>query len=636
VAAAAVASAAAQGPPASTSDISNPILGFETPGSWIVKSSSAATRVATTTTRTQGNLALALINPADGTTMTSQAVPSTASALAGVGTSGAVFEIDVMPPPSMDTGSLKLSVSSPSRGLKNVAVGEAQFQGLIPGIYNTMKFPIPDAVSDPLGGAAFTDLTFEFVLTGIPTAGTRQLLFDNLRVYAVPLVTAKTGAKAPPGFGGSVDLVTVGATPVLQSFPVAAVQVPESFHLLDGTTGTSTVQLGLGHDGAAAFTCTYDADSTDPTHQSYIVHSCTGGLEAGDIIGASFAELKIIGGTDTMKLRPQLAVNPVGDLVGRKIIPPMPTFWGAAEGCTPTAPAGGKVPPPSPSCAAQIAQASEIVTNYFNQVKAANAPFNWIATPVGDFARRHGNGAPHIVHTTSPTTAPNASTAAVAAAPLITKNAPTACDAFPQPHDFPYHDESHLNQGGDFDAFWALTADMKFANDPSSGNSCTHFDAEFGADVVLFGQDVNVLSLDANADTVSGSAPTATGGLHLFLFGLELPGGGSVDASTGFNFNISHGTEFDLPPIQIWIFSITPGATASVGVVGNGTLAATGIAVTVTPQGSLGMHVLGGINIPGQISGGIDARVDLLDVTLPLLRRLDGRSPQTRCFARRR
>jgi hypothetical protein len=82
--------------------------------------------------------------------MTSQAVPSTASALAGVGTSGAVFEIDVMPPPSMDTGSLKLSVSSPSRGLKNVAVGEARFQGLIPGIYNTMKFPIPDAVSDPL------------------------------------------------------------------------------------------------------------------------------------------------------------------------------------------------------------------------------------------------------------------------------------------------------------------------------------------------------------------------------------------------------------------------------------------------------------------------------------------------------
>ena len=78
-----IASAVAQIPLPPQNTI-NQIMGFETPEGWIVKSSSASTRVSSATTRTQGSFALALVNPATGTTMTSLRVPSTAGALAGV------------------------------------------------------------------------------------------------------------------------------------------------------------------------------------------------------------------------------------------------------------------------------------------------------------------------------------------------------------------------------------------------------------------------------------------------------------------------------------------------------------------------------------------------------------------------
>jgi hypothetical protein len=116
-----IGSAAAQIPlPPLPPNAINPVMGFETVEGWIVKSSFPSTRVSSTTTRTQGSFALALVNPASGTTMTSLRVPSTASALGGVGETGAIFEVDLMPPaPHVTGGSLKLSVSSPSRGLKN-------------------------------------------------------------------------------------------------------------------------------------------------------------------------------------------------------------------------------------------------------------------------------------------------------------------------------------------------------------------------------------------------------------------------------------------------------------------------------------------------------------------------------------
>lgn len=611
-----IAGAAAQvPPPISDPNASNPIMGFETTEGWIVRSGSIATRVSSTTTRTQGSLALALVNPPNLTTLTSLPVPSTAGALAGVGDLGAIFEVDVMLP-ARNTGSLKLSVSSPSRGFKNELAGEVELTAFRPGIYNTLKFPVPDKVRSALKDTSFNDLTFEIALnepaSSLPvTPAPRQFLFDNLRVHSVPLVAAKAGSKPLAGFGGSVDLVAIGEAPATQSFHIGAVQVPDNFHLEQGAAGTTRVKLALGLDGNAAFTCTYGADLTDKSGESYALESCTDGVKAGDLVGANFAQLTILDGASSMKVRAQLAKNPVGDLVGGDLIPPMPTFWGNFDGCLPL-PVPGKVHTTSPSCATQTAEANQIVTGYFNKVNLSGAAPNWIVTPTPDLARRHGNGLPNP---NQPGKAPSQlnATHLAAASPRFSPLSPT-----PQQNDIPFDQEGHMNPGGDFDAFWRLNGDLNFNNDPSTGNSSTHFDASFSGHVVLYGQDVNVVSLNAAADTTSGSSPSANGSLHMFLFGQELPGGGSADASTGFGFNITQSQDFDLPPIPIWIFSITPGATASIGVVASGTLAATGISLAVTPQASLGVHVLGGVDIPGQVSGGVDARIDLLDVTAPV------------------
>ena len=61
-----------------------------------------------------------LVSPSNQTTITSFPVPSTADALAGVGPQW-IFEVDVMLPAEM--GSLKLSVTCPSRALRRELVG---------------------------------------------------------------------------------------------------------------------------------------------------------------------------------------------------------------------------------------------------------------------------------------------------------------------------------------------------------------------------------------------------------------------------------------------------------------------------------------------------------------------------------
>jgi hypothetical protein len=170
---------------------SDSIMGFETPAGWILTSISPFARVSLTTVRTQGNFALAVVNPSLQTTLTSLPVASTATVLAGVGDTGASFEVDVMLPPAGNQGSLQLSVSSPSRGLDNQLISQVDLSGFRTGLYSTMGFPIPDTVRNALGGATFQDLTFKFVLSlpGGLIPIQRQYLFANLRVHSVPPVT---------------------------------------------------------------------------------------------------------------------------------------------------------------------------------------------------------------------------------------------------------------------------------------------------------------------------------------------------------------------------------------------------------------------------------------------------------------
>ena len=322
-----------------------------------------------------------------------------------------------------------------------------------------------------------------------------------------------------------------------------------------------------------------------------MLKSCTGGIQAGDLVSVNFAVLGIVDGESSMKMSAQLAKSPLGDFVGGGVIPPMPTFWGGFNSCVP-APVKGKVVTTTPGCANQIAEANQIVTDYVNKVNHSDAASNFIVLPKPERAFRHGTGLPDL-------------------------SRPSPASPTAQSNDLPFDNSGHLNPGGDFDAYWRLNGDLNTSEDSSTGNSATHFDGEFSAHVVLFGQDANVVSLQATVDTTSGQSPGANGSVHMFLFGIELPGGGSADASTGFNFNISQTQEFNVVSVHYWIFAVEAGATATAGVNTTGTLAATGFSLSVTPQVAMGAHIFGGVDV-GIASGGVDARIDLLDVTAPV------------------
>ncbi len=591
---------------------SNAIMGFETPAGWIVSPNQAiSTTLASTTARTQGNFALALTNPAELNNLTSLPVSSTATALGGIGNPGAMFEIDVMPPTIQgfsNRGSLTLSLSSRSRGLAHEPVGEVDFDRIPDGIYSTIQFPVPGSIAGALGNASFSDLVFEFLLSAPPGRGSGTYLLDNLRLHSVTASTGQPGLRPPPGYGGSVDFVVIGSTPVAHSFPVAALQVPDSLHLKLGTTGTTTVQLEIGYGGSPSFTCSYAPNRSDSTGKFYAISACSGVAQAGDLVGADWAQITIIGGDPSIKLRAQLAANPLGDMVGAGVIPAMPTFWGDFDSCAP-APVAGVVVTGSPSCASQTAEANQIVTAYFNKVNNAPPPAGWVVTPKPEFAQRYGNGGPqnHLLGPPPPPGDP------------------------PLPFDL----GGHLNPGGSFDAYWRLFGmfDAENASTAAATQSTAHLDATLGGHVVLFGNDVDVVSVSAVIDASSGqgtfntcdssghvkTSPDAFACFDVYLFGNQVfsqnvPG--SVTLPNGVLFSTS--TDLDLPPIPIWVFSITLGATASVELdLNNAKFAVTGFDVQLTPSAKLGAHVTGGIDI-GIASGGVDARVDLLDVAAPL------------------
>jgi hypothetical protein len=611
---------------------SNAIMGFETPLGWTVQGERAfRTAISATTIRTQGSFALAVANPGEEVSLRSLPVASTARALTGVGDAGALFEVDLMLPPQRSEdderdrmkkgngddeddrinkgnegdeddrggeGSLQLFISCPSRGLHHVRIGregfgtdeKLRFKLFRPGIYNTMKFPIPDHVRNALGGATFNDLTFRLILSS-GEGDRRTFRFDNLRVHSVP----PPSDTSPAGYGTSVDLVAIGSTPATQLFDVGIVQVPDSFHLKLGTVGTTTVRLALGYEGTPSFTCTYGADSTDLTDKSYSLRSCTGGARAGDLVGASWAELTIVGGDPSMKIRAQLAGNPVGDLAGGGILPAMPTFWGDFDGCMP-APIPGKVVTTSPSCAAQAAQASQIVSAYFDKVNNSSPPLDWIVTPTPEFARRHGDGRPHNNLTGPP----------------------------PPPNDppIPFDQEGHLNQGGHWDAYYVLSGNFDPENIAGTDRNTTHYEAALGAHAVLYGEDVDVADIKTVIDTKSAeTTPTvmpasSTGRIDLFLFGIQIPF--DVDPSKGISLDEKFSQSIDLPPIQIWIFSITIGPTGDVGIVATAEAKVSGLDLKLTPSVSLGFHAFGGVSI-GIAKGGVDAKVDLMSASTPLI-----------------
>jgi hypothetical protein len=165
--------------PAVTED-SNAIMGFETPAAWTVRIDGLFPdfNVQSTTTRTQGSAALAVVNPPNLLTLTSSKVASTATALTGIGNQGALLQLDILLPTESNesgrdgkegydpanAGWIDGFVSVPSRGLLLVPLGHVAFTKYRTGTYNTVGFSVPDFVSSRLNGADFNDMVFVFAV----------------------------------------------------------------------------------------------------------------------------------------------------------------------------------------------------------------------------------------------------------------------------------------------------------------------------------------------------------------------------------------------------------------------------------------------------------------------------------------
>lgn len=593
------------------------ITGFETPRFWEVTVNRFIpyAKVASTTVRTQGNAALSVIDPPKEILLTSIQVASTARSLAGIGKEGALLQLDmrVQPKPSRagadleqldadalaattlpNANSIEAFVTSKSRGLNRVSLGTVSFQKLRAGIYNTIAFSITDSVRSALNGVKFTDLVFQFEVSSAETIN-GAYLFDNLRVHSVNLVQSPNGIAPPAGYGSSLDLVTQGSKAFSRTFTLSPAQIPASFRLKSGATGATTVQLQLGLDSSPELTCLYTPQSTASTNLSYTWKSCSGGYRAGDLVKSNWISLGILEGISSQVLHAQLALSPLGDLSGSGLIPPMPTYWGEAHSCTP-APIHGKVVTISTSCANQRAKANQILTSYFNSVRNAHPTAGWIVAPVPASALRAGNGAPPVLPAIQPLDAGN---------------------------NVPFNTGGDLNPGGTFDTYWQLSGNLNPTAVAGTDENLTHFDAAFTAHGVLFGDDVDMVDAKVTADTDSGETIPAykpaksSGTLGFYVFGEEIPSGGlSFNPSTGFSVDPAWTQEYDLPPIQIWIFDITLGALVDADLKVSGSAALAGADLSVVPTASLGGHISGGINL-GIAEGSVDAKVNLVTLSAP-------------------
>jgi hypothetical protein len=571
---------------------SNDVLGFETTTGWTMAASATpGTVVVLTPQRTQGSAAFAVANPSNLIKLISQPVSSAAAALLGIGELGGQFRLDVLVPSQQgnqnNAGYIQLYVTSPSRGLSKVAVAQVTLNSVAAGTYSTLGFPIPAAVRNALS-ASFNDLTFEFNISS-PGKITGTYLLDNLRVHSLPTESDEP----PPGYGSSVDLLVKGDVPDAKSFDAGAVQVPGDFtFILPTDTSASRLQLDLGHDGTSSFTCLYDLDQADATNKHFVLASCSHGNQAGDLVGASWARLAILNGNGTGKIRAQLALNPVGDLLGRGIIPPMPTFWGDFGNCTP-APASAPTATPvtlSESCATQAAQASQIVATYFDQVTIS---LDEVVTPTPLYAQRLGDGRPHD-NLTGP----------------------------PPANDPPFDFSGHMNEGGDWDAYWRLNGNLEAYGINETDRGITHFESDLGANAVIWGYDVNVMTVRAVLDTDTGQTypsaipPKAIGTLEMYVFGSLLKSH-SADGSTGFNVSETEENVQTIAVIPIWIFNITLKAGYVLGLTATGGISEDGPSFAVTPSAALDAHVSGGVSI-GVASGSVNAKVNLITVETPV------------------
>ncbi len=549
------------------------ILGFESTSGWTVSSGS----VSSSSTRTQGSHALAVAAPNDPT-LTSAASSSTTAQLAALTDTGSSIALDMLMPTAQpnpgNPGMLQLLVTATKEKVSNVSLGKINLAGQPLGAFQTYKFAVPDSVRTPLKGKSFSDLTFKIVLTNSPgTTGT--YVFDNLR--AVSPNTQKVGP------GKSIDMVAslggLNNGPGTADFTAGTIQIPASLHITNGVGSSGGATLALGFGTTVNTTCSYVV-AVDA--KSFVFSKCTSGNVAGDLVAASHAQLAILAPAMlATSVRAQLAYNVLGDQVGTKLVPAVPTFWG--------------------DTAAEI---DAIGTAFVQAQHNAPPPETRVLNlPVPEYAKRHATGAP------------DGGATPVGVAP---NDPPFLCAGGKRC-------EGHMNANGDFDAFWTLDGGLTIGSSNNDFN--TQFTMTFGTHVVLFGSspiDVTTLTTTANTDTGTVTQagfvnPSANAEMIIKLFGIVVEDK-KVNGEVPFGpFNlVEPPPPFNAPPVRLFgIITITAGVNVNMNVVTTGKIAFAGPSITVTPTAQIGAHVTGAIDV-GFASGGVDVKVDLIKATLPI------------------
>jgi hypothetical protein len=542
------------------------ILGFESTDGWTVSSGT----VSTTTTRTQGAQALAVAGPNDPT-LTSANIDSSASALAALTNANSTVAVDLLLPTTQadpnDVGSLQLFVSAPAEGVDTELLDTVNLNGQTLGVFQTYQFAVPDDLRSALSGQAYSDLTFTIALTN-PPRNTGTYIFDNLR--------AMSPATQPVGPGPSIDLQSKGDQPTgprnpldSATFAPGTIQIPASIHVAISAPETQAV-LNLGWSLRDLPTrCTYipSADNT-----SYQFSSCSTGNVAGDLVPASAAQLiQTVGSPNVVKV--QLAYNALGDQVGTGLLPPLPTFWGNS-----------------------LTDANTIASAFFQAIQnpsPAPAQASAITMPIPAFALRVGDGSP--VDTTN--------------------------GLPPPPNDPPFHWGGQL--GGSFVGVqWGLDGNLSF--DPTNNDFKTHFDSDASIKGSLAWNNFDLAHVKLTTDTNTGqvsaggfAGPGASGDFTVIVLGKTIRDD-KLNQGNNALFNPNLDQEQTLFSFSLWIFNINAGLHYTLGVTGNVNLASSGPTISVTPHGTVEAHLSGSIGIPGFLGGGVEGRVQLADIALPL------------------
>jgi hypothetical protein len=563
-----------------TGDVTAETLGFESPNYWQLTQGTVG-KLQTSAVRTQGNAALAVVRPSGYVRIDSHSLTSSNAALAGL-TAGATAAIDISVPTAQANpywyGAVQMFLNCPSRNLYNVYMGQVELTGKPTGVFQTLRFKLPDTAIQALAGKTFSDLKFGVVIN-VPQNSPGTYLVDNLRLKnstLPPRPTDITGIHK----GQSTTLVAwksyvsgVADQVANVTFAPSIVQVPKSLHVVKGSAGSGTVTLQLGLTGGGTATCQFNAEVSGA---NYVLSTCNNGAKAGDLLPATSAKLTVNAADAAQpktKIKAQLALNPVGDEIVQGL-PPIPTWLGGTT--------------------------AELVAGLDAFVQAQQ---NWQLTdnvrvllPTPDFD----------IHD---------SVSVNGALPILP---PSSTD--PQ-----FGLDGSLTGTDMADAQWHLAGSIDAPVDPD-GTRRTHFDAAVWSDVLLIGFRIGpIIKLSALADASTppiqnNQVGTSTGSARFCYSYLGVTEqcetrdgqfGGSI---TLFDYHPS----VTLFSLNWWVFHVGASGGLDVKALASGGFTPNGIAATFTPSLGVNATLEGGVSVGTFGGGGVYGRVDLLRASVPI------------------